>query len=134
MGNPDPIRDAMHAKITEADNIVFVHPMWWVSMPAIMKNFIDVNISARFAFKYVNGNPVGLLKGKTACVFITADGVLWKYMLIAMPFYTIWRFGVLELCGLKVKAFRVFYKKFARTEADQARFLEKVRKIAQKIR
>lgn len=133
MGNPDPIRDQMHAKITEADNVVFVHPMWWVGMPAIMKNFIDVNISARFAFRYVNGNPVGLLKGKTASVFITCDGVWWKYMLIAMPFYTIWRFGILELCGFKLKAFKVFYKKFARSEEDKLKFLEKVKRIAQRV-
>ena len=25
------------SKITAADNIVFIHPMWWFSPPAIMK-------------------------------------------------------------------------------------------------
>lgn len=133
MGKPDPAREAMQAKITAADNIVFVHPMWWVSPPAIMKNFIDVNIAARFAFRYVNGSPVGLLKGKTAAVFITCDGPRWLYWVIAMPFRTIWIHGILQLCGLKVKAFKLFDRKMFRTEDEKAAFLQKVEKIAKKI-
>ena len=45
----DPVKDAIQAKITEADELVFVHPVWWVSMPAIMKNFLDQNFTSRFA-------------------------------------------------------------------------------------
>ncbi len=132
MGNPDPIRDAMHAKILASDELVFVHPMWWVSPPAIMKNFIDVNISARFAFKYVNGKPVGLLKGKIASVFITCDGSLWLYRLIAMPFKTIWKYGILGLCGLKVVNFKVFDKKFKKTEVEQVTFLANIKRLGQR--
>lgn len=133
MANPDPARDAMQAKITAADNIVFIHPMWWVNPPAIMKNFIDVNFAARFAFRYINGSPVGLLKGKTAAVFITCDGPRWLYWLIAMPFRTIWIHGVIQLCGIKVKAFKLFDRKMFRTEDEKKAFLKKVEKIARKI-
>ncbi|MCF7865614.1 MAG: NAD(P)H-dependent oxidoreductase [Candidatus Pacebacteria bacterium] len=133
MGNPDPAREAMQAKITAADNIVIVHPMWWVSPPAIMKNFIDVNFAAHFAFRYINGKPVGLLTGKTAAVFITCDGPRWLYWLIAMPFRTIWIHGILQYCGLKVKAFKLFDRKMFRTEDEKTAFLQKVEKIAKKI-
>lgn len=133
MGKPDPARDAMQAKITAADNIVFVHPLWWVSAPAILKNFIDVNFAARYAFRYVNGSPVGLLKGKTAAVFITCDGPRWLYWLIAMPFRTIWIHGIIQLCGIKVKAFKLFDRKMFRTDEEKAKFLKKVEKIAMKI-
>jgi NAD(P)H dehydrogenase (quinone) len=34
---------SMHKKITEADEIVLVAPIWWGQIPAIMKNFIDTN-------------------------------------------------------------------------------------------
>lgn len=132
MANPDPVREAMQAKITSANDIVFVHPLWWVSMPAILKNFLDVNFAAHFAFKYVNGRPVGLLKGKTGSVFITCDAPKWLYMVIAMPFETIWRLAIIRYCGLKGKAFKVFYKKlFSTTERDQE-FLDMVYKIAKK--
>lgn len=133
MGKPDAARDAMQAKIMAADNIVFIHPMWWVGSPAIMKNFIDVNFASRFAFRYVNGSPVGLLKGKTAAVFITCDGPRWLYWLIAMPFRTIWKHGIIQLCGIKVKAFKLFDRKLFRTEEEKKAFLEKVERIAKKI-
>lgn len=29
MANPDSVREIMHKKITEANELVFVHPMWW---------------------------------------------------------------------------------------------------------
>jgi NAD(P)H dehydrogenase (quinone) len=130
MGKPDATREAMQAKITWANEIVFVHPMWWVSMPAIMKNWIDVNMAARFAFRYIDGNPVGLLKGKSSRVFITCDGAMWKYWLILKPFWTIWFFGILNLCGLKVRGITTFSKKFKRTDAEKEAFLDKVKKSA----
>lgn len=133
MAMPDPAREAMQAKITAADNIVLIHTMWWVSPPAIMKNFIDVNFAARYAFRYVNGSPVGLLRGKTAAVFIACDGPRWLYWLIAMPFRTIWIHGIIQLCGIKVKAFKLFDRKMFRTEAEQKAFLIKVENIARKI-
>ena len=43
---------SMHKKISEADEIVLVAPIWWGQVPAIMKNFIDTNFGAGFAFKY----------------------------------------------------------------------------------
>ena len=41
MKKPDAIRDAIQAKITAADELVFVFPVWHVNMPAILKNFFD---------------------------------------------------------------------------------------------
>lgn len=132
MGNPDPIRDVMKQKITDSDELIFVHPMWWVGPPAIMKNWLDNNLAGGFAFKYVNGRPVGLLKDKTARVFITCDGPMWLYWMIAKPFWTIWYLGVLRFCGMEVKGIKVLDKKFKRTDEEKERFLEKVRSLAKK--
>lgn len=133
MALPDEARTIMQEKISSSDNIVFIHPMWWVSPPAIMKNFIDVNFSSHFAFRYINGRPVGLLKGKTAAVFITCDGPRWLYWLIAMPFRTIWIYGILRYCGLKVKSFSLFDRKMFRTKEEQDAYLVKVEKIAKRV-
>ncbi|HEY1037221.1 MAG TPA: NAD(P)H-dependent oxidoreductase [Candidatus Paceibacterota bacterium] len=132
MGNPDPVRDAMHEKITAADNLVLIHPLWWIGAPAILKNWVDVNISARYAFHYEKGRPVGHMKGKTASVFITCDGAFWLYGLIAFPFITIWRFGILGLCGFKVQNIKVLFQKFKATEAKQDAFLRKVESLARR--
>ena len=34
-----------HDKIKTADKIAFFFPYWWGSMPAILKNFLDWNLS-----------------------------------------------------------------------------------------
>jgi len=38
---PNSIQEALQAKITAADELVFIFPVWWVNMPAILKNFFD---------------------------------------------------------------------------------------------
>jgi putative NADPH-quinone reductase len=90
MAKPDSAREAMQAKIASADDIVFVHPMWWVSPPAILKNFIDVNFAAHFAFRYINGKPVGLLKGKTTSVVILAYSYAVSYYLDIRHLAVLW--------------------------------------------
>jgi NAD(P)H dehydrogenase (quinone) len=50
----DPVTKKMQEKIMWADELVFVFPIWWGDAPAILKNFIDCNFSAGFAFKYMD--------------------------------------------------------------------------------
>ena len=126
----DPLKDSYQKKISEADDLVFIHPMWWGAPPAILKNFIDCNISAGFAFKYVKGRPVGLLKGKTASVYITCDGSMWMYRLLGVPFKTIWSILILRLCGLKVRKISILDKKFKKTEEELNDFLKSVKQSA----
>jgi putative NADPH-quinone reductase len=135
MAKPDAMREAMQAKIMAADDLVFIHPMWWVSMPAIMKNFLDVNFAAHFAFRYnSHGHPVGLLKGKTGSVFITCDSPWYIYMLIAMPFESIWRLAIIRFCGLRGKAFKVYYDRVKATPERDKVFLDKVYNVGRKCK
>ena len=89
--------------IKEADLQIYVYPMWWGSMPAILKGFFDKNFTSHFAFKYVNGLPVGLLKGKKAIVFMTcgAPSLFYK-ILFRGPIWQIKK-GILGFCGIKAK-------------------------------
>jgi putative NADPH-quinone reductase len=130
----DALRDIYQKKISEANNIVFVHPLWWGSMPAILKNFIDCNFTPRFAYRYINGRPVGLLKGRTASVYITCDGSIGIYRLLAFPFKITWRFIILGTCGLKVNNISILDKKFKRTEGELNIFLEMVNGDARKLK
>ena len=127
MAKADPIRTAIQQKIAESHELVFIHPLWWMSMPAIMKNFIDINISAKFAFYYKNGWPVGMLKGKKGHVFITCDGRMWMYWLMAVPFRTIWNLGILRFCGVKPATFKVLHEKYRRDETYLQKFLDMVK-------
>jgi NAD(P)H dehydrogenase (quinone) len=59
------------AQIQAADELVFIFPYWWGSTPAILKNYLDWNLSRGFAFAYENGRPKGLLTGKTVKLYTT---------------------------------------------------------------
>ncbi len=71
-------------KIKWADHIVFVYPVWWGSVPAIMKGFLDRVLLPGFAFKK-RENSVWWDKyiiGKTARIICTLDQPGWFYRLV----------------------------------------------------
>ena len=61
--------------ITWSDHIVFIFPIWWSGMPAILKGFIDRVFAQNFAYSYSTKKitPNKLLKGKTAAIIVTHD-------------------------------------------------------------
>lgn len=95
------------SKVTWADEIVFVHPVWWHGMPAIMKNWVDTVFQARFAFRYENGKPIGLLKGKSAKVFATAGGPSLLFTIFISPFRLTWEKMINGFCGMDNKCLLV---------------------------
>lgn len=133
MKKPDPIREAIQAKITAADELVFVFPVWHVNMPAILKNFFDTIFTGGFAYQYTPDTfifPKKLLKGKTARVFCTCDAFGILYWWIGNPLRMILQFGVFGWCGMKLKSYINFDRMRKRTPDDCQKMLEKVEKIA----
>jgi len=59
--------------ILAADVLTAIYPLWWLSMPAIMKGYIDRVFSRGFAYESHGGIVRGLLSGKSA-VLITISG------------------------------------------------------------
>lgn len=59
--------------IREADVLAVFYPLWWLSMPAMMKGYIDRVFARGFAYESRNGNVHGLLTGKKA-VLVTISG------------------------------------------------------------
>jgi len=129
----EPIKDALQdgykEQIKWADEISFFMPMWWFAPPAIMKNFFDVNFSAGFAFKYnPNGKPVGLLTGKSGRSFMTSDGPAWLYLLLLLPFRTIWNLS-LKFCGIKVLNFTLYDKVRLRSETEKNQWYQDIKQL-----
>lgn len=61
------------ADIHWSEHQLWIHPLWWLGMPAIMKGFFDRAFLPGITFKSSKGQPsVGLLKGKTARIITTA--------------------------------------------------------------
>jgi NAD(P)H dehydrogenase (quinone) len=122
------IRKSYQDKIALADELVFVHPMWWGSMPAIMKNWIDVNFSGGFSHTYKNGKPVPLLTAKRAKVFITSDAPAFLYWILFKPYAITWTFIILRFVGIKTDCVKLYGNKRKRSEEENLAFLEKVKK------
>jgi NAD(P)H dehydrogenase (quinone) len=74
----DPVIVAEQAKVTRADVVVFVFPMWWFGLPAILKGWFDRVFLQGYAFGLAGpGGPRlrygdGGLAGKRAFTIITA--------------------------------------------------------------
>ena len=60
-------------QFAEADKYIIAAPMWNLSIPAILKAYIDYISVTGIAFKYTAEGPVGLLKDKKA-VYVVARG------------------------------------------------------------
>ncbi len=57
--------------IRSADMLIFIFPIWWSSMPAMLKGYIDRVFSLKFAYDITADGVVGLLKGKKAFIVST---------------------------------------------------------------
>ncbi|MCY7780272.1 NAD(P)H-dependent oxidoreductase [Bacillus haynesii] len=73
----DPETAEYRRIVKNADHLIFIYPLWWGGMPAIMKGFIDRAFAAGEAYTYQGKLPKGLLKARTASVYYTADAPSW---------------------------------------------------------
>lgn len=90
-------------KIKWANHIVIVHPVWWGSVPALLKGFFDNVLLPGFAFKYKEGSVFWdkLLTGKTARIIYTTDTPVWFYKYVYhAPSVNMVKKRVLGFCGI----------------------------------
>lgn len=66
-------------KVRRADLIIFQYPIWFSSMPAILKGWIDRVFQAGFAFTYTNMYTGGLLHGKKGLLIVTVGSPEFVY-------------------------------------------------------
>jgi NAD(P)H dehydrogenase (quinone) len=94
-------------KLRRADLLVFVFPIWWLSMPAIMKGWVD----RVFALGVVYGGgryfDNGVMKGRRAMCVVSVGGAAkdydesGRYAPIDTVLYPIHR-GILQFTGYEV--------------------------------
>ena len=61
-------------QFVEADKYIFAAPMWNLSIPAILKAYIDYISVTGITFKYTAEGPVGLCQNKKAIHIVTRGG------------------------------------------------------------
>jgi len=80
----EPDLEEAWQKILRAEHIVWIHPLWWGGIPAIMKGFIDRIFLPGRAFAY-RPNSIWwdrLLKGRSARIICTSDQPYLYYWLV----------------------------------------------------
>lgn len=130
---PDLIK--AQEKITWADHIVWVYPVWWGSVPAIMKGFLDRVLLPGFAFKKREGSVWWdkLLPGKTSRIICTLDQPAWFYSVInGSPSHKAMKRMTLKFVGVKkVKISTVGPLRLSKPEFRE-KWLQKVEVLGKK--
>jgi putative NADPH-quinone reductase len=76
----EPDLQRARSAIEAATHVVIVTPVWWGSLPALLRGFVDRTFLPGWAFEHRGGPlPEGLLAGRTARVIATMDSPWWWY-------------------------------------------------------
>lgn len=105
--------------ITWADRIIFIYPIWWTGMPAIMKGYIDRVLSYGFAYRYDQGVQKGLLSDKSTIIINShgksnaeyAESGLDKALALTSDT------GIFNYCGLEIQQ-HFYFDKADRASAE----------------
>ncbi len=91
-------------KIKWAEHLVFFYPVWWGSVPALLKGFLDRVFLPGIVFQKRENSLWWdkLLVGKTGHIISTLDQPAWYYWLFnGRPTYYAMKKMTLEFCGVK---------------------------------
>lgn len=68
-----PETEQYRQQVRWADHLVFIFPIWWGGMPAILKGYFDKVFTSGFSYHFKWVIPKGHLKNKTAWIITTDD-------------------------------------------------------------
>lgn len=130
----DPYTEKYRKQMEQANTLIFIYPIWWYGLPAILKGFIDRVFSSGFAFQYEGMIPKGLLRKKSAWVIYTIDSpnfyIRWFRKNAE---WTVMRDAILKFCGIKkIKRTKLTSVKQTTYEARR-KWLQKIYLFAKKI-
>jgi len=124
------------ADITAADHLVWVFPIWWGGLPALLKGFIDRVFLPGFAFRYRHGSNLWdrLLVGRAATVLATMDSPNWYYRWVQhRPAYHQLRWSVLGFSGITPMAWYGFGPVRLANETQRIRWVARARQLGERL-
>lgn len=120
-----------------ADHIVLFFPVWWGSVPALLKGFLDRVLLPGFAFQKKENSLWWdkLLKGKSARIVSTLDQPGWFYRLrYGRPSHRMIKLLVFQFVGIKpVSSTTIGPIRLSKPEF-RAKWLRKLEQLGQKAR
>jgi NAD(P)H dehydrogenase (quinone) len=126
----DPMVLSYQARVAEADHLVFAFPIWWESMPAPTKGFLDKVLTKEFAFRELanaKGNPfVNLLtrlRGVTLLTIMTTPDKAYRWW-FRDPITKILFTGTFNKIGVKNLKWRNYASVTSRTNEQRQAMLD----------
>lgn len=122
----DPLVQKAYKQAQEADCFVFIHPIWWGNMPAILKGFIDRVFRSGVAYDFIKNDKGEIIKevpfkGKKALVFLTSDS---EEEITYSP-EGIWKAGIANFCEMDF-FIKPFWNLAFSTYEDRLSFLSNI--------
>ena len=131
----EPDLENAQRDILWAEHLVFVYPIWWATMPALLKGFLDRVFLPGFAFKYREDSPWWdrLLKGRSARVITTMDSPLIYYWLKNWNAgHRAMKTATLEFCGVKPVKVKTFSQVKNSTKEKREKWIEETRLLGER--
>ncbi|MGF6148353.1 Putative NADPH-quinone reductase (modulator of drug activity B) [Kingella potus] len=125
----DPLVEKYQALIRAADEIIFICPIWWSSLPAMSKGFLDKVMKQQFAYLPTKHSTKGLLTHiKTATLITTSTAPNFAFALVlGNPIKRVFVKVVMKQFGFQKRQWLNFGGITASTAAQREAFLHKVR-------
>lgn len=119
-------------KIKAANHIVWVFPIWWFNMPALLKGFLDRVFLPGYSFVYPQAGyrQTPLLTGRTATILVTAGGPDLYYRLFGLA-ATHAMASSLKYCGVRPVKRHIFGSFVNFPAKKMQRAIIKARKLGQ---
>jgi NAD(P)H dehydrogenase (quinone) len=120
-------------KLKHADLVIFQFPIWWFSMPAILKGWTERVFARGFAYLPDRKYDTGIFRGKAAMVAATTgtpaesyapDGIYGDILMALWPLHN----GLLRYCGFDVLTPFIAYMPRRVGQAGRDAYLEEYRK------
>jgi len=115
-------------KIKDFNEIVFVFPVWWGWVPAIMKNMFDSVFISGFAFEYWAEWKKELLNDKIGSVIATCDAPANIYLenndWTWVNLKTYFEKSLFWFCWIKMWDFKLFWEFRKSKKEEKKEFLE----------
>ena len=125
----EPDLQQAQAHILWCEKWVIIYPIWWGSMPALLKGFFDRTLYSGFAYKYHEKGPFWdkLLRGRSGEIITTCDApwiwIWWQYR--NSDLNSVKR-ATLEFCGISpVKVTRISRVRFLK-QAEREKWIETI--------
>lgn len=124
----EPDLQAAQADITWAQHLVWVYPIWWGGLPALLKGFLDRIFLPGFAFKYRPNSALWdrLLTGRSAELLVTMDSPPWYYRWVQrQPGHRQMKQTILEFSGIQPVRVHSFGPVIRSSDATRARWIQR---------